>query len=498
MIHLNPILQKTGVGLARENTTMNGQKMQFFLRGCLWIGIVGLGLTPCGVWASGEKESSGESSTRPPDEKKQSKPQKGWWERSKDWMSQWIPEPVQQGWRKTRKKWNQTVTVYRALRDLFWGDEETRRKAVEIRSQQVRIAGWQHADRMAERQAMQDLQVALWRRACRIGSARSCERWRQRDIANHEPLRLLRDILRRRKQWNALLLVCQELKQREPKVLENQLCIADVMRIQKRWEAALGVYRELVVRFPDTGVVWLDWGKLLLQQKRWQDAQKACLRATERMPKDGQAWHCVGHAYRGTDRKQARAAYEKACQLGQTEACRDILSVLPRSRWSRWWTWSRIRSKIVGRNISSTAVRGTCRMGMGVACRRLARQYLEYAQKLKQYQRHSEALYWLRRASLLAPQQPDIWKTLGLLLMEQKPGTEACLALERSLSLQPEQVDLWLDLGVCYQRSASEGVMKARQAFLKACRPGSSGQGKPEACRKACRLGAKEACYHHE
>ncbi len=473
----------------------------------VWYWGLGIFLWSCFGWntpvmASGnaDKRVTGEVSPAVRSEKaparKKQKRTPSLWQRFKNGVASLIPESIKRGWRKTAKKWNQTVAVYRAVRNLMMGDKKTRQRAARVRHKRAVRRRWKQADRAIERQALRGLQLVLWRKACRAGSARSCQRWSKRYPKLNEPLLQLRDILRHRKQWKPLLLVCRVLYQRMPHVLENQLYMADALQAMGKRRDALTLYRNLSLRFSESGVVWLDWGRLLLQKKNWKQAQAACLRATQRMPRDPAAWRCLGDSQAKFQKKQARIAYEKACSLGDNRACHGVLHVLPRSRWSRWWAWSRIRSKLVGRAVARGSVRGSCSLGMGVACRSVARSYLRKAKKLQQYQRNSEALWWLRRATRFAPKQPKVWRALGLLLMTYRPSPEACQALRHSLRLKPRQFDLWLKLGSCYQLTARRGLQQARGAYLKACQPNTPGSGKPEACRKACELGVKSACYH--
>ncbi|TNE49141.1 MAG: hypothetical protein EP343_12735 [Deltaproteobacteria bacterium] len=453
--------------------------------GLLTVLCLAIGFAP--AWA--------DSTNKPAPRDTQAK-KKGWWQRTKDKMAEWVPGPVKRGWKRSVKKWNQATRAYRALRDLFGGDKADRAKAAKAAKRKLRRAWWKRADERAERRVLKRLRLDMWRQACRAGSSRACRRWAKGSPTNMEPFQQLRDLLRRRKQWKPLYKLCQKLYAKKPKDLENSLCLADSLRELKRYPESLSIYRKLVVAHPNNGTIWLDWGRLLLLQKKYLHAEGACRRATQRMPKASSAWRCLGLALQSSQRKKARLAFEKSCSLGDSRSCRSILDVLPKSRLKRWWVWSKIRSKLLARGMARTSARGGCRMGMGAACRSIARRYRKKATLLRRYQRHREALWWLRRATQVSPREAINWRLFGLLLLKQQPSEEACLALRRSLRYKPKQPDLWLKLGSCYQVTVEQQLKRARQAYLKACRPKQRNKGLPEACRKACNLGAKEACYH--
>lgn len=448
------------------------------------------------AWVASSSAAFAEPSAKPSPRsfKSKKKEKKGWWDKAKDTMAGWVPKPIKRGWRKSVKKWNQTTRAYRALRDLFGGDKEDRKKAAKHARQERRKAWWKRADERAERRVMRQLRLEMWQRACREGSSRACRRWALQYPRAAEPLQLLRDLLRRRKMWKPLYKLCRLLQKREPKQIVNQLCVADTLREMGRYPQALAMYRKMVVQFPDNGSVWLDWGRVLLLQKKYIHAQGACRRATQRMPREAAAWRCLGQSLHSSHRKKARVAYEKACKLGDSKSCRNILSVLPKSRLKRWWVWSKIRSRLLARGVARTSARGGCRMGMGAACRSIARRYRKKAKLLKQYQRYREAIWWLRRATQISPKEAINWRLFGLLLLEKQPSLEACKALRNSLKYNPKQQTLWLKLGTCYQVTVKKQLKQAREAYWKACRP-KRGLSLPEACRKACSLGAKDACY---
>jgi len=164
--------------------------------------------------------------------------------------------------------------------------------------------------------------------------------------------------------------------------------------------------------------------------------------------------------------------YHNACKLGHPTACSDVLRLRPSGASGVLW-WSTTVTRISARNVSGTTLQQSCRlMGLSSACRQLALDSLQQAQRNERMLRWGQAAWFYEQATQLAPTDAAIWKQAGLFFFQQKIWHRACDALERSLAIDPKQYPLWFHLGTCRKHTAQSTLQLSLDAYQTACANG--------------------------
>ncbi|MCB9643663.1 MAG: hypothetical protein H6728_11375 [Myxococcales bacterium] len=471
------------------------------------------------------------------DPKKKKEKTKSTWQRFVDGVGDAVPTPVRKTWRRTKRNWERTVAVVEAMRKLVGEDKEEKRKRLAREKKQAKLDAWQSEDQAIEKRIREKLELTIHQQSCMGGSATACLAWAKARPKIVTPWRQLRDIWSRRGHWDKLYPVCGILRQRQDQEIEDHLCFAKSLAALKLQKEATQIYAELLQKYPKHPSLLLDAGNHALQQQDFALAIERCKQLTQLLPEETDAWYCLAQtqetiritdAQRTKDRlaalqakknppkptkdpKQAvpsgappKAAkppqrpkaplkplppiptadtvlntYHTACKLGHPKACNDVLRLRPSGASGVLW-WSTTVTRISARNVSSTTLQQSCRlMGLSSACRQLALDALQQAQRNERLQRWGQAAWLYEQATQLAPKDTTIWKKAGDFFYQQKLWQRACDALERSLALQPNQPALWYKLGTCRTFTAQSTLQGSQDAYKQAC-----AHGIYKACKK--------------
>ena len=404
--------------------------------------------------------------TIPSKESKEKKPSV--WSKMVKSMGKIVPKGVKKSWKKTTKKWQQTVEVYKAMRKLLKEGDDERKDRLKKEKKRLSKQQWQDRDHIIEKRILQQYQLELWQRSCHAGSATACISWAQKRPKEIKPWRLLRNIWVRRKQWERIMPICERLTQMKQAQLEDYLCYARSLVALNRAKKALVIFQALHKNYPTHGDIQLALGQAHLTQKEFKQAQTACLQATKSMPKDPITWNCLGASLRTSDKMKALRAYYKACTLGHGASCSTVLSLRPSGFRGLVW-WSTTVARISAMGISKTTLSQSCYLGLASSCSQLAIQHRARAKRLASYKRVEQAEWWYRRATQIAPKEAINWRALGVFLSARKKWKQACPALQRSLQLDAKQPVIWRKLGECHKALAKQIISQSTQAHRKAC-----------------------------